>query len=276
VVEGRWEDAAAAVERATNRDFLRRRFLGWLPGARKTQSNVAWNYERTWADLPLHKQLARQGAGVPCEWGERRLLARAIGTKRVHLLHLLHVLDCLKPRSVLEVGAGNGINLVVLACCQPGIRLAGVELTAGGVAAARGTAGLARLPQELLDFCPVPPKRDAVAGAIDFRQGDARRLPFRDGEFDLVFTSLALEQMEEIRDAALKEIARVARRWAVMIEPFRDFNDSGVRRRYIRAYDYFSARVDDLRSFGLTPMVQTADMPHKLALKPGLVVAEKA
>jgi SAM-dependent methyltransferase len=277
VLNEAWEEAASVARRDTTKAFLRRRLVGWLPGGgRKTQSSVAWNYERQWAAQPLEAQLSRHGAGVACEWRNTRLLARAIGTKRVHLLHLLRLLHQLRPSSVLEVGAGNGVNLLVVAACFAAEKLVGVELTPGGVEAASRVARLPRLPQELLDFCPLAPQRQSVAGAIEFRQADARRLPFQDGEFELVFTSLALEQMEEIRESALRQIVRVARRWVVMIEPFRDFNNDGLRRRYIQAHDYFSASVADLRSFGLEPVLVSADMPHKLTLKPAFVVARKA
>ena len=59
---------------------------------------------------------------------------------------------------------------------------------------------------------------------IRFCQGNAPSLPFADGEFDLVTTVLALEQMERVREQALAEVARVACRHTLMIEPFREVN----------------------------------------------------
>jgi hypothetical protein len=86
-------------------------------------------------------------------------------------------------------------------------------------------------------------------------------------------TVLALEQMERIRPAALREIARVARRHVVMIEPFRDWNSDGHRPSYIKRHDYWSGAIDELSSYDLTPIAATADMPQKLTFRAGIVVA---
>jgi SAM-dependent methyltransferase len=153
------------------------------------------------------------------------------------------------------------------------MRLCGVELTQSGVEAARAIAELPRLPQIVDEFVPLPLKTTALNGAIEFKCGNARALPFADRSFDIVYTSLALEQMEEIRAQALAEIARVAKRWVIMVEPFRDFNDDALRRSYIKSQDYFSARVADLADYGLKPIVVSADMPHKVTLKPAFVIA---
>lgn len=275
VLDEPWEPAAARLEADIDRAYLARRLRGWLRVFRRNQTNIAGDYHLQWQDTPLERQLSRRGAGVPCQWNEQRFIARAIGTKRVHLLHLFRAVQALAPRSILEVGAGNGVNLLALAARFPDLSLSGIELTAGGVKAAQSVAESARLPDALLEFLPEPAARTSVAGLIDLRQGDARKLPFADAAFDMVFTSLALEQMEEIRDAALHELARVSARWVVMIEPFRDFNDSGLFRRYVVAQDYFAARVDDLRGFGLEPIFASADMPHKTTLRPAIVVARK-
>jgi hypothetical protein len=92
----------------------------------------------------------------------------------------------------------------------------------------------------------------------------------------LVVTVLALEQMEHIRDAALTELARVCRRWAVMIEPFHDWNADGEQRRYVEAMRYFAAPVKELERYGLLPIFATDDFPAKLNLGVGVVVARKA
>jgi SAM-dependent methyltransferase len=275
IVGGDADAAARETSARVNRDFLRRLALGWLRRFRRTQASVAIDYDAQWQSGSLREQLSAGGTGVPCEWRGRGMIARGSGTRRIHLLHLFRAVQRLRPSSVLEVGAGNGVNLMALAARFPEIRLAGIELTAGGVKAAQACADSERLPEELLQFLPEPAVRTGVRGAIEFRQASAAALPFGDASFDLVFSALALEQMEEIRHQAISEMVRVAKTWVIMIEPFRDFNDEGLRRRYIRAQDYFSARVADLGSYGLEPLFVSADMPHKLTLKPAVVVARK-
>jgi SAM-dependent methyltransferase len=100
----------------------------------------------------------------------------------------------------------------------------------------------------------------------------ATQLPFPDKSFDLVFTALALEQMEEIRLRALSEIGRVARTHTAMIEPFYDWNESGRHRDWVVANDNFSGRIADLPSFGLEPILVSGNMPSKVTNRPGLVV----
>jgi hypothetical protein len=45
-----------------------------------------------------------------------------------------------------------------------------------------------------------------------------------------------------------------------------------MRRRYITASDYFDARVDELRSYGLEPVFVMNDVPNKVSFHVGLVV----
>ncbi|MFN7971774.1 MAG: class I SAM-dependent methyltransferase [Acidobacteriota bacterium] len=49
-------------------------------------------------------------------------------------------------------------------------------------------------------------------------QADAMRLPFADGSFDLVFEANLLHHVPDAA-GAVREIARVARRWVVLLEP---------------------------------------------------------
>jgi ubiquinone/menaquinone biosynthesis C-methylase UbiE len=100
-------------------------------------------------------------------------------------------------------------------------------------------------------------------------------LPLPDNSIDMVYTCLALEQMESIRPKALAEIARVAQRYVMFTEPFRDFNNSGICRDYIVNANYFQGWISDLRKGGLDPIFISADWPHKLNLRPGFVIAEK-
>ena len=89
-----------------------------------------------------------------------------------------------------------------------------------------------------------------------------------------MLTSLALEQMNHIRRQALTELARVACRWVVMLEPFADFNRTPERRLHTRAHDYLAATVADLPKYGLRPMHVFDDFPSKITRGVGLVIAQ--
>jgi ubiquinone/menaquinone biosynthesis C-methylase UbiE len=131
-----------------------------------------------------------------------------------------------------------------------------------------------RTPDLLRDFA-VNPVRDVTAPTrLELQQGSAEALPLADKSADLVMTVLALEQMERIRPAALREIARVARHHVVMIEPFREWNAEDLWRGYIQRHDYWSGAIDDLPAFHLIPRAASVDMPQKLTFRTGIVVAD--
>ena len=110
---------------------------------------------------------------------------------------------------------------------------------------------------------------------IHFIQGSAADLPFEDASFELVTTILALEQMERIRDQALREITRVAARHLFNIEPFRDLNDQGGARRDVIQRNYFRGRIDDLLRYGLRPRLALKEFPQEAFLKAGAVLSRK-
>ena len=85
---------------------------------------------------------------------------------------------------------------------------------------------------------------------------------------------LFAEVMERVKREALSELARVARRWVVMLEPFRDFNQAPEQVYYTKAKEYLSAAVEDLPAYGLRPLQVFDDFPSKVNRGVGLVLAE--
>jgi pseudaminic acid biosynthesis-associated methylase len=105
------------------------------------------------------------------------------------------LLDGITVSRLLEVGCNVGWNLEYLRRISDS-ELFGIEPQAYAVSRARG-----RGPQ------------------FNVLQGTAFELPFRDGWFDLAFTSGVLIHISPATiDAALDEIYRVSRRWIVAIE----------------------------------------------------------
>jgi SAM-dependent methyltransferase len=89
---------------------------------------------------------------------------------------------------VLDIACGTGIVLRSARARVPDLgRIVGLDLTASMLAVARERAG----------------------DGIEFVEGDAQRLPFGDGEFDVVTCQQGLQFMPD-RPAALAEIRRVA------------------------------------------------------------------
>ena len=79
--------------------------------------------------------------------------------------------------------------------------------------------------------------------------------------------------MEEIRNQAMEEVARVAAKALVLIEPWRDFNIGGPGRDYIRRQGYFAAKARHLERFGFAVVYASDDIPQKVQFSSGPVVA---
>jgi SAM-dependent methyltransferase len=273
-----WRAEVARKTAKTRRRLRRRRLLGWLGVGRRDQDRIAETYGESWGRKGLQPYASERPLERVAAWtyaGPAMFATMAAGA-RARLLLLMRAIAWLRPRTVLEVGAGNGVNLMVLACRYPEIRFAGLELTEGGVAVARQTQVAALLPAVLQRFAPEPLVDLQAHRGVDIRQGTAAALPFADGAFDLVYSCLALEQMEQVRAAALAELARVTSAHALLLEPFTDCNDTGLRRAYRLARDHFAGAVDDLPAHGLQPIVLTDEIPGEIWLQPCLVIARKA
>jgi SAM-dependent methyltransferase len=106
----------------------------------------------------------------------------------------LDLLAIMPGERVLDVGCGSGVVLRDLARrVGPDGRAVGLEY------------GAAFLPivRELAE-------RDGLAERIELHQGDARALPFADGEFDLALAATVLRHIPD-GDLAVAELARVVR-----------------------------------------------------------------
>lgn len=268
-----WVAAVSARRRAARKKLFRR----LLRLERREGTEVRREYDKLWRKLDFAGYAPQEmpTEGEPWEWGDDAMFAHSFGGARVRLLYLMRAIEWLQPASVLEVGFGNGVNLLPLACRFPQIRFAGLELTESGLAQAKAVQEQEQLPLALQQFSPEAPRQLDAHRAIELRQGSAADIPFAENSFDLVFSSLALEQMERIRPKALSEFARVTHRHTVMLEPFRDTNRIGLPRDYILAWDYFRGSIGELKTHGLDPVLASGDMPSEAWLKPCLVVCKK-
>ena len=91
------------------------------------------------------------------------------------------------PSSVLDVGCGTGALLAAIGARWPKAALAGIDAAPGMAAVAR-----TRLP------------------SADVREGTAEALPWPDGAFDLVVTSLSFHHWRD-QARGIREAARVLR-----------------------------------------------------------------
>jgi SAM-dependent methyltransferase len=272
-----WSEEVGRRKRKILKRALKRSLLHWRSNSRRDAATVLGEYDKAWRaiDYATYGPGAPQRDYTPWAWRGRRMFASDVGATRFRQLLLIRFIERLQPRRVLEVGCGNGINLILLAGRFPEIAFSGIELTEAGHRAARALQQQNELPPALQAFAPLPLADRRAFRAIDFRQGSATRLPFENDAFDLVITVLALEQMERVRQRALREIARVAARNTVMIEPFWDVNRAFWPRLNVLRRDYFRGRIAELRQYGLEPVMALDDYPQESFLKTCAVLAEK-
>lgn len=269
-----WNALMAKRRRKLRKMRLRRQYLGWLPGAARSPKAVRRIYEKNWHDKNLTRLLDPGERDVPCTWGERRMLVGAPGLKRVYLLHLMRMIEAFQPKSVLEIGCGIGINLLSLAARFPDISFQGIDLTDHGIDAIKNVSAQETLPKVVVDFSPEPLLDFTAHRRIMAQRASAAELPFDDNSFDLVYSVIALEQMEAIRPSVMAQLRRVSSGHVGMLEAFRDWNESGMQRDYIVGQGYFAARIDELPGYGLQPVLVVHDMPVKVNMNLGLVVAK--
>ncbi len=121
--------------------------------------------------------------------------------KRLSLAPIVSLMRAEGVRSVLDFGCGWGANSILLRQECPEAEVWSFDASPYRVLSARYN----------LERLGLGPYRLFVA--------DGSRLPLPDGAVDLVFTTHVLEQMAEVLPQALAEIRRVARRFAVHVEP---------------------------------------------------------
>jgi SAM-dependent methyltransferase len=164
-----------------------------------------WQFLIPWVCVPILFGGEKEDKEAMCDHRFKGKPARLRSNRRVKMLEVGRVVDlCLKSitigdaaaASVLDVGTGSA--LFAEAFARRGSRVAGVDVNAEMVAAAR-----------------------QVVSQGDFRQAPAEELPFKDGTFDLVFMGLVLHELDDVV-RGLAEARRVARQRVAVLEwPYR-------------------------------------------------------
>jgi len=101
----------------------------------------------------------------------------------------------LKPKSILDVGCGEGFTLERLRKQKIGVKLEGIDYLKTAIDIGR-----------------------KIHPELTLRQGTAYALPYRDNSFDVVICSEVLEHLE-FPDKALEELQRVTKKYAVLSVP---------------------------------------------------------
>lgn len=149
------------------------------------------------------------GGEAVADYVERHLRGSALENER--LRQMVELVPA-EVQSLLDVGAGHGLFLEALQQ-RRGLRGVGIEITEAKVAYARSRG-------------------------VDMRLGDAAGLAFGDRGHDAVVCCEVLEHLPwGVYEAALAELARVAREWVIVSVPYDE-------RRHFVACPYCGASVN--------------------------------
>jgi len=150
----------------------------------------------------------------PWLWRGRQLLLDPAAAARLRTLLFAAVIDDLKPKRILEVGSGNGINLLNLAGAFPGIEFTGLELTDEGVRQARSAQSDAEIAGILRAYSPLDIRRPLlVLAELSNRSQGVFRWQ-RSHDIEAVLASLRVEladQTELSADFAPDELPNAVR-----------------------------------------------------------------
>jgi malonyl-CoA O-methyltransferase len=121
------------------------------------------------------------------------VLQREVGARMAERLDVVR----LAPAAILDAGCGTGDALGELAARYPAARLVALDAAPAMLAAARAKAGTrGSLVARLL-----APLRGTPAARTDFVNADVRALPFAAAAFDLVWSNLMLQWVDDLPQA---------------------------------------------------------------------------
>lgn len=193
--------------------------------------------------------------------------------RRIFQYYTYEIIKKKNLKNVLEIGSGNGINLCLLASYFENTSFQGIDISSEGINQSNILLK-SDLSDNFFDGMPIKPATKKLKN-IKFSIGDASSLKFENHNFDLVFSILALEQMDHIKENVIKEMIRVSSKYILFIEPFIDYNQTFLKKLHHRGSSYFSHRVEDLKKYNLKIIDIYSDHPNKITLGVCAVLCEK-
>jgi SAM-dependent methyltransferase len=159
----------------------------------------------------------------------------------------------LKPRNVLEVGCGIGLNILYFANFFKDIKFTGIDIS--NYAINKNNLAL---------------KKNNINN-VEFYCKNAKKLSFKKNTFDLTYSVLALEQMNKIKFKVIREIKNVTKKKMIFIEPFVDINKNLINSFHTKNSDYFNLHYNELENLDLLIERKFDNFPQRLGLAAGFV-----
>ncbi len=223
---------------------LKDKRIALLRGRQRTEDFVKEEYKEVWGEYQKDLYNFTLGYGF-VELNGRIVFQTALEDRRLQLEEFAKIIKSTQPKTVLEMGAGSGLNLICLAILFPDVRFTGLELTRKGHEAFE--AMVANPPIKVIQY--LTGVSTIKIPKINFIVRSMLELPFEDKTFDLTYSSMAIEQIPKDYKQVFKEAKRVTRDWCVFYEGFEDFQNF-FQKMYRRKVDYFRGNTATLRRIG--------------------------
>ena len=231
-------------------------------------------YEKIWNDDQIISHFDINSNNYYLHKYKKIFLAHSCLTTKIQQYLIINKVKELGPKSVLEVGCGPGITLKLLADIYMEINFHGIDLSTEGIKYANKSKKKILNPifkKELnFQFNNVEDNPNLI-----FENQDASSLKFKDKSFDFVFSNLALEQMDNIKDNVISEMKRVAKNFIILIEPFGNLNKSGLRYLHHKSKQYFNLNHLDLEDKNFEILEFHDQLPALLSLNYGMLVLKR-
>ncbi|MDC0446194.1 class I SAM-dependent methyltransferase [Candidatus Pelagibacter sp.] len=254
------------------KEFVNRLSIYLFDNSRIRETSITKKiYNKTWKRKDINKWFDPNENVITHFYKNKHFMASAGLSQRIWQYLIIEKIRKIKPKKVLEVASGNGINLKILAECFDNIEFTGIDFSEVGINHSNEIKNRSLTPEMIrpLDF--KISSNTYPQSNLNFLLKDASNLDFLDNEFDLIFTCLGLEQMNDIKFDALNEIKRCAKSDIILIEPFKDLNNFGIRYFHHKTNNYFDLSYNEIPDENFKILEYKVDYPRKLSLKVGML-----
>lgn len=148
--------------------------------------------------------------------------------------------------SVLEIGSGGGLNLMLLAPKFPDVQFVGIEPSDSGVRVSQNF--ILNPPIEFEDAY----KKGSIKNVKIMKGSILKNITInelKDYKFDLIFTAAVLEQLNNYLDVAFSNIFSLNFEYFLFFEEWLEANNTISNYNYLVKYDYFRASVNYLNKY---------------------------
>lgn len=196
--------------------------------------------------------------------------------KKIYQSIVIQVIEKTKTEKILEVGCGSGINLKIISDYFNGssFSFCGIDQSTAGINKANKLKETL-LNDEYTQGLNLNFKYQKNSNNLEFIEGDAQKLNLKNQSFDFVYTVLALEQMSNIQEKVIDEMKRVSSKYILLIEPFKELNNWGIKYFYHKSKKYFNINPKDISTKDWEIIEYNYNFPNLLHLKTGYLLLKK-